>query len=745
MLRLLKNNIFIIFGIFIISFLLLLSGLLLTRSYEKEIISQVSKEQYNKLDKFEKVLVSYNSFNRNKLLSVERIILNLFQGKKIIEEHISDTLLVEANNSNDSIIGLHSVSKLVYEEKSLLFNSELLEEITYNTNAFINIWQKTYGGYVLIASNEPGIPQDDITLFLDKSNELVKEIEKGNKYLSTKYTEFDSKTTRSIPIYIRGDVKAFIQIIIIETLTSTYNKIFSEDQSDFFVIDSKGYPIVSSHLLKTDFTEADLLSNLTARRGRFKSIKTDSYTIYYSYVSDLQMFAGFVISDNIIKERYRIYATQIWMSLLFSAVGLIIFVLLYDRKIKKSNTNITSIFSELISGSKDNNINEQVKLIPKKLKEYLDDILNFTSNLAVEKINNKFNVLNENDEIAVELLKLQEKIKITFDTNIERIKEEKLRVNLSKGSDKITELLQYVSDMNELAFNIIKNTAQFIDIQQGGMFILDESVPDKPVLEMIASFAYDKQRFANKKIPVNEGLIGRAYLERESIYMTEIPKNYTLIESGFGELEPKSLLIVPLIFNNKVQAVIELASKDIIEDYKIKYIEDIGENIASTISNLKHSKQTQELLEQTRVQSLEIEDQRKTLEEKINTHRRQNRKLDKEILQLIEIIESIKSITFMIEYDLKGVVMDVSGKTLNLLEAKKEEFITVHHKDVILNENYDKTYETFWSDLSENKTQTMEEVIFFKGKEYKLSQSYVPIRNAKRKIYRILSIGTLLS
>ena len=261
---------------------------------------------------------------------------------------------------------------------------------------------------------------------------------------------------------------------------------------------------------------------------------------------------------------------------------------------------------------------------------------------------------------------------------------------------------------------------------------------------MMASYAYGKERFSQKIVSLSEGLLGRAFFEKESIYMTDIPKDYNLIESGFGEQQPESLLIVPLIFNNKVQAVIELASINQIEDYKIKFIEKIGENIASTIANIKHTLQTEELLEKTRIQSLEIEEQRKTLEEKINTHRNQNRKLDKELLQLIEIIESIKSITYMIEYDPDGVIVDVSGKTMELLGAKRQNLLLLHHSKLISDPHYNETYKTFWDDLLNNKTKSLEETIIFNENTYKLLQNYVPIRNVKRKIYRFLSVGTLI-
>jgi methyl-accepting chemotaxis protein len=356
-----------------------------------------------------------------------------------------------------------------------------------------------------------------------------------------------------------------------------------------------------------------------------------------------------------------------------------------------------------------------------------------------------FSLQAQKNKTVKSLIKLKERLEISLKNEQKREKEEELNRKLEKGRNEITELLRYVTDINELSFSILKNSAEFLNIQQGGMFVLDNTNPEEPVMEMIASYAYDKKKFASKRIPLDDGLVGRAYLERQNIYLTEIPENYTLIESGFGNMEPKSLLIVPLIFNNDVQAVIELASIYEIEDYKIKFIESIGESIASTISNLKQTNQTNELLQQTQKQSKEIEEQRKTLEEKINTHRKQNRNLDKEILQLIEIIESIKSITYMVEYDLKGFIVDASRKTLEVLDAQRGDLITKHHKHLVVDKNYDKTYENFWDELQNNKAQYITEKVLLKDKEVKLSQSYVPIRNTRRKIYRILSVGSIIN
>jgi len=87
--------------------------------------------------------------------------------------------------------------------------------------------------------------------------------------------------------------------------------------------------------------------------------------------------------------------------------------------------------------------------------------------------------------------------------------------------------------------------------------------------------------------------------------------------------------------------------------------------------------------------------------------------------------------------------MDVSSKVINLFESNKEDFISKSHKDIIKSEKYSQNYESFWDDLTANKTQYIEEILYAGNKEITMKQTYVPIRNVRRKIYRILSIGTI--
>lgn len=87
-----------------------------------------------------------------------------------------------------------------------------------------------------------------------------------------------------------------------------------------------------------------------------------------------------------------------------------------------------------------------------------------------------------------------------------------------------------------------------------------------------------------KQIFSGEGLVGRAFQEGETIFLTDIPEDYIKIKSGLGENKPKNLLIVPLKVNEEINGIIEIASLKEILPHQIEFTEKICNSIASSLN-----------------------------------------------------------------------------------------------------------------------------------------------------------------
>lgn len=218
--------------------------------------------------------------------------------------------------------------------------------------------------------------------------------------------------------------------------------------------------------------------------------------------------------------------------------------------------------------------------------------------------------------------------------------EEKQRNWATEGMANFGELLRINNkNIESLGQAVTGKLVQYLEANQGAMFVIRENDAAHKYLEMIACYAYSRKKHIDKIIEIGEGLVGQVVLEKEVIYMTSVPNGYTIITSGLGEATPSCVLIVPLMVNEEVLGVLELCSFHPIKNYQIDFVKKLGESIASTISMVMTNESTQHLLKSTQEQSIQLQNQeeemRQNLEELHATQEDMMRK-EQEIQTLLE-------------------------------------------------------------------------------------------------------------
>ena len=249
-----------------------------------------------------------------------------------------------------------------------------------------------------------------------------------------------------------------------------------------------------------------------------------------------------------------------------------------------------------------------------------------------------FTALSSDDTLGNSLIQMR--------TDLKKVaKEEGTRKWFNEGIALFGDLIRTNNnDLQELCRQTITQLVKYLKANQGALYILEQPDEHKPAyLELKSCYAYGRNKHLSQQIPTGECLLGQAVLEKEYLYLTDIPEGYVKITSGLGEATPKALIIIPLINNEEVQGVIEMASFNLFETHEIEFLHKIAENLSSSVASVKVNEVTKRLLESSQQMAEEIRSQeeelRQNTEELLATQEELNRKLlelEKENMQLNE-------------------------------------------------------------------------------------------------------------
>ena len=182
----------------------------------------------------------------------------------------------------------------------------------------------------------------------------------------------------------------------------------------------------------------------------------------------------------------------------------------------------------------------------------------------------------DNEEEFQSLIALRDKILTS------KIKEDNAKW-IREGLNKFNELIRlYQHNKNLLSSQILNNLVSYLNANLAVIYLIEDIEATKPVYAVQATYAfkYDEE----KKIEAGEGLVGQAVIEKRILLITEVPDDYTNIKSGLGKGLPQSIIISPLLFNETVFGVIEIASMKEFKPHQVEFVKQISEYLAYTFS-----------------------------------------------------------------------------------------------------------------------------------------------------------------
>ncbi len=319
---------------------------------------------------------------------------------------------------------------------------------------------------------------------------------------------------------------------------------------------------------------------------------------------------------------------------------------------------VSYLLSRIIQ-KRENKLNE---IIESKEKE-VNQLGNFISKIGSGNFYVEANDFIKTSELGKALLKMKEQL-------AENDKKEKEILWINKGKEKILEITRKNTNLDELGYEIVKNLCQYLDIEQGAFYVYDD---DEKLIKNYGTYAYGRKKYLQQSFKIGYGLIGQAAFEKDTIYRTEIPNNYTTYTSGLiRDKKPTSILIEPLIYNDQIEGIIELSSIHEFSNLYRLFIKEISLIISETLFNLIVNHKTKKFLEESQMLTWQL------------------RKNEEELRQNAEEMrvtqEELKQVNKKLEYQIQEV--ENSQKKLERIMENASEVIS------IFDENYNVLYES---------------------------------------------------
>src|SRR2546428_406277 len=197
-------------------------------------------------------------------------------------------------------------------------------------------------------------------------------------------------------------------------------------------------------------------------------------------------------------------------------------------------------------------------------------------------------------EVAALKDNINEMIRNLKDTTLENTEQDWLKTNLTN----FTRMLQGHRDLVTVSKLILSELAPLVDAQQGVIYA-QPTRGDELRLDLIASYAHKPSKNLPKTLRFGEGLIGQCAYEKKRILLTEVPRDYLRVGSVLGATAPLSIIMLPVMFEDEVKAVIELASFRKFSEIHLSFLDQLTQSIGIVFNTIESSMSTDVQLQQS--------------------------------------------------------------------------------------------------------------------------------------------------
>ncbi|NRF89458.1 response regulator [Paenibacillus frigoriresistens] len=488
-----------------------------------------------------------------------------------------------------------------------------------------------------------------------------------NSYILFSKSKFATSRERAVLFHVfsanRADLNDIEQIGVLENEQLLYYKEFkllaTEDAQQLYQKMVKGQVI----------NEVDRLVQLVQKAEPGKNLGVDSHQWYNVATQEVDILKE--VEDGLSTELTQSMET-IKKSTTQSLIGVVIFnviililsflvivlisrmLLSQIRLLKRSTelilTGVTDIHLEIQSKDEFGELMGAFNHMVASFKE----VITQADRISLGEYEQTIVPRSDQDQLSVALIRMLTSLK---ETTAENERQFWLKTQLAR----LTGLAQGVPSVQQLVGMLISEISTLVGAGQGIIYLKEMQSNESQSSEFVlrGSYAFKERKNVTNRVRPGEGLVGQCILEKKPILLSNVPGDYIHIQSGLGESKPFQIFVLPILFEEEVLAVIELAAFKPFTEIEHDLLEQLSDTLGVVIQAAISRQITEALLRESQLLTEELQTQQEEL-------RTANEELEEQTLMLKQSEEKMR----IQSEELQAINEELEEKT-NYLEVQK--------------------------------------------------------------------------
>ncbi len=181
---------------------------------------------------------------------------------------------------------------------------------------------------------------------------------------------------------------------------------------------------------------------------------------------------------------------------------------------------------------------------------------------------------------------------------------------IKASANSITADLQGAATLQEFGQRFVSRLVPFLGGGVAGFYVYEDNSGQ---LKRFAAYGLADGADTARTLRVGEGLPGQCARDRKRVALTHLPPGYLRIASGLGVANPTQAFAVPLLCQDVLVGVVELASFRSLQSREEGLLREVLPMVALNLEILQRNLRTLELLAYTQEQARQLEEQTEEL------------------------------------------------------------------------------------------------------------------------------------